>query len=235
MVGPPPPVFCRAAGSVMPNPPVSSAPEYVVGMAMWGNAGRSANDAPGVPDSCSVKKHTALPMSAHEPPPNETTASTASRRACCTARCTNGTGTCDSASANVDASVDPSALRTRAPSSESCRPSVVTRNTRRAPSALSNSPTLVTVPAPKTSCCAKPVCVHGRMSEHLRDVGFGGHRHERQRPAIRLEHGRRAIPDAMAHDALVCRGRADGGVDRDEMRDDDTRLVHTEQTRDDVV
>src|SRR5882672_1881591 len=174
IVGPPPPVFCRAAGSVIPKKPVSSAPEYVVGIAMCGSAGRSTYDAPGVPASCSVKKHTALPVSAHEPPPNDTTASTASRRACCTARCTNGTGTCDSTSANVDASADPSTDRTRLPSSDSLRPLVVTSSTRRAPSALSRSDSRFSEPAPNTSCWAKPVWVHGLTSQHLGVCRLGG-------------------------------------------------------------
>ena len=60
-----------------------------------------------MPASCSMKKHTALPRSAHDPPPKVTTPSTPSRRACSTACCTSGTGTCDSTSAKVDASVRP--------------------------------------------------------------------------------------------------------------------------------
>ena len=43
-----------------------------------------------MPASCSRKKHTALPRSAHEPPPNDTTTSMASRRAWSTACCTSG-------------------------------------------------------------------------------------------------------------------------------------------------
>ena len=60
IVGPPAPLFWRVCGSVMPKNGVSSAPEYVVGIAMCGSAGRSAYDAPGVPASCSVKKHDRL-------------------------------------------------------------------------------------------------------------------------------------------------------------------------------
>ena len=39
IVGPPAPVFERAASSVMPKNPVSSAPEYVVGTATCGIVG----------------------------------------------------------------------------------------------------------------------------------------------------------------------------------------------------
>ena len=70
-------------------------------MLTCGSTGRSRWVAPGMPASCSRKKHTALPRSAHEPPPKLTTTSTASRRAWSTACCTSGTGTCDSTSAKV--------------------------------------------------------------------------------------------------------------------------------------
>src|SRR4051812_44648652 len=142
-------------------------------MVMCGSAGRSAYEAPGVPASCSVKKHAALPRSAHDPPPKDTTASTPSRRACCTAFCTSGTGTCDVTSANVEASALPSAARTRAPSSLASRPSVVTNKARRAPSVRSSPVTSCTRPAPKTSCCASPVCVHrGAITSPSQEVGL---------------------------------------------------------------
>ena len=74
-------------------------------MLMWGTTGRSTWLAPGMPASCSRKKHTALPRSAHDPPPNDTTTSMPSRRAWSTACCTSGTGTCDWTSSNVDSRV----------------------------------------------------------------------------------------------------------------------------------
>src|SRR5437588_5283156 len=107
IVGPPAPCLARAASSVIPKNGVSSAPEYVVGTDTCGSAGRSKYDAPGVPASCSVKKQTALPRSAHDPPPNETTQSTPSRRACCSAACTVDVGTCEPTPSNVEASSEP--------------------------------------------------------------------------------------------------------------------------------
>src|SRR5688572_22919444 len=95
MVRPPDPLFCLVAPSVMPKNGVSSAPEYVVGTDTCGRAGRCRYDAPGVPASCSRKKHTALPRSAHEPPPNDTSPSTPSLRAWPTASCTMVVGTWD--------------------------------------------------------------------------------------------------------------------------------------------
>ena len=50
---------------------------------------------------------TALPRSAHEPPPNDTMPSMPSRRAWRSASCTSGTGTCDSTRSNVDARLRP--------------------------------------------------------------------------------------------------------------------------------
>src|SRR3954451_15722809 len=104
MVGPPAPLLRCVDMSVIPKNGVSSAPEYVVGMEMCGSAGRSAYDAPGVPACCSTKKHTALPRSAHEPPPNDRSTSTSSASAWRTAACTAVVGTCDSTPSNVDVS-----------------------------------------------------------------------------------------------------------------------------------
>src|SRR5437667_12817747 len=114
-VGPPAPCLARAVSSVMPKNGVSSAPEYVVGTDTWGRAGRSKYDAPGVPASCSVKKHTALPRSAHDPPPNDTTQSTPSRRACSSAACTVDVGTWELTPSNVDATSEPSDRTTPSP------------------------------------------------------------------------------------------------------------------------
>src|SRR5947209_3821148 len=95
VVGPPAPLLRWVLSSVMPKNGVSSAPEYVVGMATCGSTGRSTNDTPGVPARCSTKNDTALPRSAHEPPPNDTTQSTLSSPACLTAASTVDVGTCE--------------------------------------------------------------------------------------------------------------------------------------------
>jgi hypothetical protein len=50
---------------------------------------------PGVPARCSTKNDTALPRSAHDPPPNDTTQSTLSSPACLTAASTVEVGTCE--------------------------------------------------------------------------------------------------------------------------------------------
>src|SRR2546422_906866 len=47
IVGPPAPLLRRAASSVMPKNGVTSAPEYVVGMATCGSMGRASHVAPG--------------------------------------------------------------------------------------------------------------------------------------------------------------------------------------------
>ena len=153
-VGPPAPLLAPVRGSVIPKKGVSSAPEYVVGIEMWGSTGRSAKVAPGVPPSCSVKKAIALPASAHEPPPNDTMPSTPSRRDCSSAACTMGVGTCDDTSANVDASDRPSASITRRPSSLPARPGVVTSSTRRTPIDRTSSGSRASAPAPNTICWA---------------------------------------------------------------------------------
>ena len=118
-------------------------------MLMWGTTGRSTWLAPGMPASCSRKKHTALPRSAHEPPPNDTTTSIPSRRAWSTACCTSGTGTCDCTSAKVDASARPSSFTTRWPSGEADRPAVVTSRALRAPSTFTSSGSRSSDPSPE--------------------------------------------------------------------------------------
>src|SRR3954451_11311345 len=124
MVGPPAPLLRCVDMSVIPKNGVSSAPEYVVGMEMCGSPGRSAYDAPGVPACCSTKKHTALPRSAHDPPPNDTTESTPSLFACCTAAWTALVGTWERTPSNVPARDRASLATTRSPSSELRRPVV---------------------------------------------------------------------------------------------------------------
>ena len=130
----------------------------------------------GCAGSCSVKKHTALPRSAHDPPPNDTTASTPSRRACCTAFCTSGTGTCDVTSANVEANALPSAPRTCPPSSLALRPSVVTNSARR-DAERAQQPAHVAHPpgAEERAVARSPVCVHvgGHHSHLSQQVGLG--------------------------------------------------------------
>src|SRR3954468_22618234 len=115
MVGPPAPVFERAASSVMPKKPVSSAPEYVVGMATCLIDAWSAYDEPGAPDSCSRKKHTALPRSAHDPPPKLTPPSMPSPCACRSASCTTVVGTCERTPVYVDAIARPIDRMSRCP------------------------------------------------------------------------------------------------------------------------
>ncbi len=144
----------------MPKKGVSSAPEYVVGTLTWATTGRSTWLAPGIPASCSRKKHTALPRSAHEPPPKDTTTSIASRRAWSSAAWTEGAGTWDVTSANVDASDRPSLATTCSPSGDAARPAVVTSSARRAPIVRRRSGRRPTLPSPNTICWARAVWVH---------------------------------------------------------------------------
>src|SRR5690606_41362015 len=103
IVGPPAPCFWRVCGSVMPKKGVSSAPEHVVGTDTWTSEGRSAYEAPGAPDSCTSKSQTASARSAQDPPPKDTTAAIASRRAPRPASRTPLVGTWASASAKLEA------------------------------------------------------------------------------------------------------------------------------------
>ena len=82
-----------------------------------------------MPISCSMKKLTALARSAHEPP-KLTTPSTRRAPAARVARAAPARGTAPRR--RWSASARPVAARTRSPSSESCRPSVVTSMTRAA-------------------------------------------------------------------------------------------------------
>src|SRR3954463_5578979 len=99
----------------MPKTPVSSAPEYVVGIATCLIVDVSAYDEPGAPDSCSRKKHTALPRSAHDPPPKLTTPSMPTLCASRSASCTTVVGTCERTPVYCDAIARPIERTTRAP------------------------------------------------------------------------------------------------------------------------
>ncbi len=159
MVGPPAPDLRWAASSVMPKNGVSSAPEYVVGMAIWATTGRSRYEAPGRPARCSVKKHTALPRSAHEPPPKETMASTSDASACCRASWTAVVGTCDRTPSKTATNRRPSRSTSRCPAGDCRRPVVVTSMTRRPPASFTTSSTPSMASRPKMIRCAYPVCV----------------------------------------------------------------------------
>src|SRR5215217_5603052 len=154
-------------------------------------AGRSTYEAPGAPDSCSRKKHTALPRSQHEPPPKLATPSTPSRRAWRTAASTAVVGTWERTWAKVDATARPSVRTSRAPSSEASRPSVETSSQRRAPVARSTSGSRDDAPAPNTIRCAKPVWIQA--------VGAIGRDATSRRPGLLPEDGVLVALDRDGH------------------------------------
>src|SRR5258708_23098591 len=110
--------------------------------------GGSVYDPRGVPASRSRNQHTALPRSAHDPPPKLTIPSIRSWRADATASSTALVGTCGRTPSNTTTADRPSLSITRSPPSEHPRPLVVTTMTRRAPISLTTPPPPPTPPHP---------------------------------------------------------------------------------------
>ena len=124
-------------------------------MLTCGSTGRSRWVAPGMPASCSRKKHTALPRSAHDPPPKLTT-----RVDRVAAGLQHGLlherhrhVRLDLGEGGLEVAAEQRA-RTRSPSGDASRPAVVTSIALRAPMALSTAGSWSRDPAPNTSCCA---------------------------------------------------------------------------------